>query len=565
MPSYLPGTPQKGATPQYDSTTGQLVGYTFDALGGKFLPSTQTSLSPPGQGIETFAPSISLPAQTAPAAAAPAAQPQGAQAPTNPGPGTNGILVGSKFVDAANVDGLKAIVQQAPNNAQMANLLNQLATQFGVSPAMLSQQVGASSPISQVQGSNGQTMFLSPQGQYFTVGSNGQRIAATQQQLQSGQFPTIAGYDSSGNAYYAQPQPQSAAQASLAKAQAAAPTPEAAAFQSAAATDPTMAGIIQQLGSYYKGQQATTAPGSQAVPDLQKTYLNQQDKIDPQSAQNRNQLGQTYLTDLTNANQGQLPSGVANQVQEAARTAQTARGNALGTAQASQEAMATGLTGLQIKQQAEQNAQSWLSSGLTSGQQSAALYDWRTGMSNQANQGANSYLSSGQTPYGVGTNQLANVANQATSSQQGTQYSPSYQGGPNFSYINPQAGQDFSTGSNNWYNSQTNTQLGVGALQNQQQANTFGLIGSALKAVGSIAGGAMGACWVAREAFGEDDLRWLLFRDWMLNDAPEEFRGFYLKNGPEIAKAIKHQPMVKELIAHLMQEIINNGIPSSKE
>ena len=36
-------------------------------------------------------------------------------------------------------------------------------------------------------------------------------------------------------------------------------------------------------------------------------------------------------------------------------------------------------------------------------------------------------------------------------------------------------------------------------------------------------------CWVAREVYGKDDPRWLMFRAWLLGDAPAWFRGLYLR------------------------------------
>ena len=39
------------------------------------------------------------------------------------------------------------------------------------------------------------------------------------------------------------------------------------------------------------------------------------------------------------------------------------------------------------------------------------------------------------------------------------------------------------------------------------------------------------ACWVARAAFGESDLRWMIFRAWLLEDAPRWFRLLYLRHG----------------------------------
>lgn len=59
-------------------------------------------------------------------------------------------------------------------------------------------------------------------------------------------------------------------------------------------------------------------------------------------------------------------------------------------------------------------------------------------------------------------------------------------------------------------------------------------------------------CWVARECFGENSPEWTRFRDWMLTKGSPELVDFYGKNGEAIAAEISDQPMVKELIRHLM-------------
>ena len=41
-------------------------------------------------------------------------------------------------------------------------------------------------------------------------------------------------------------------------------------------------------------------------------------------------------------------------------------------------------------------------------------------------------------------------------------------------------------------------------------------------------------CWVARAAFGETDIRWLIFRSWLLEDAPVWFRRLYIRQGERV-------------------------------
>ena len=38
-------------------------------------------------------------------------------------------------------------------------------------------------------------------------------------------------------------------------------------------------------------------------------------------------------------------------------------------------------------------------------------------------------------------------------------------------------------------------------------------------------------CWVARAAFGAADIRWMIFREWLVADAPTWLRAIYLRYG----------------------------------
>jgi hypothetical protein len=41
-------------------------------------------------------------------------------------------------------------------------------------------------------------------------------------------------------------------------------------------------------------------------------------------------------------------------------------------------------------------------------------------------------------------------------------------------------------------------------------------------------------CWVARAAFGESDFRWMIFRAWLMENAPAWFRSLYLRHGEAV-------------------------------
>jgi len=82
------------------------------------------------------------------------------------------------------------------------------------------------------------------------------------------------------------------------------------------------------------------------------------------------------------------------------------------------------------------------------------------------------------------------------------------------------------------------------------------LLGAIFGAAGQV-GGAAASCWVAREVYGHDNYKWLMFRDWMLNRAPALFRKAYLKFGERFAAFIKDKPRVKNFIRAWMDTKIS--------
>ena len=105
-----------------------------------------------------------------------------------------------------------------------------------------------------------------------------------------------------------------------------------------------------------------------------------------------------------------------------------------------------------------------------------------------------------------------------------------------------------------------NAQMGLAGAQAQanaaKQAGKMGMLGS-------LGGAAMGAgamlmmCWVAREVYGEDNHKWLQFRDWMLNCADPELRAAYLQHGPQIAEFVSDKPELKAMIRGWMDSKIS--------
>ena len=71
---------------------------------------------------------------------------------------------------------------------------------------------------------------------------------------------------------------------------------------------------------------------------------------------------------------------------------------------------------------------------------------------------------------------------------------------------------------------------------------------------GTAAGAAVGSrlCWVAREVYGEDNPKWMQFRDWLMNGAPDWFRELYIKHGERVARFISNKPILKAVIRKWM-------------
>jgi len=65
-----------------------------------------------------------------------------------------------------------------------------------------------------------------------------------------------------------------------------------------------------------------------------------------------------------------------------------------------------------------------------------------------------------------------------------------------------------------------------------------------------------GFCWVAREVYGADDPRWLLFRAWLLTEAPHWLRDLYAAHGQDFAAWIHDKPLVKAAVKVLMDRAI---------
>ena len=95
----------------------------------------------------------------------------------------------------------------------------------------------------------------------------------------------------------------------------------------------------------------------------------------------------------------------------------------------------------------------------------------------------------------------------------------------------------------------------IGLMGAQAQANAARSSG-AMSALGSLGGGLLALCWVAREVYGEENPKWQQFRAWMVSDSPRWFFHLYHRFGERFAKFISNKPRLKNIIRKWMDNRI---------
>lgn len=153
-------------------------------------------------------------------------------------------------------------------------------------------------------------------------------------------------------------------------------------------------------------------------------------------------------------------------------------------------------------------------------------------------QGQNQAFTNSQNAYNTSLLGLGQQQNIASNAATRAQFDPFNNYGMDLANTNYNAGQARQIAANN-----NSTALGVAAMNQDSAAS------AANKSLaGSIIGGFLGRCWIAREAFGLFDPRWLAFRDWLDTKAPQWFSDAYTKFGPEIADHLHHNPELKPIV-----------------
>jgi hypothetical protein len=83
-------------------------------------------------------------------------------------------------------------------------------------------------------------------------------------------------------------------------------------------------------------------------------------------------------------------------------------------------------------------------------------------------------------------------------------------------------------------------------------------IGSLIGTLGSAYIMSGGFCWVAREVYGSDSIKWFIFRVWLQYDAPTWFKNLYKNYGEKYAKFISNKPILKWATKKLMDLVVES-------
>lgn len=63
-------------------------------------------------------------------------------------------------------------------------------------------------------------------------------------------------------------------------------------------------------------------------------------------------------------------------------------------------------------------------------------------------------------------------------------------------------------------------------------------------------------CWVAREVYGPFNPKWLIFRSWLMGDAPNWLRSLYISKGQGFARWISDKPRIKRVVRYFMDKVV---------
>jgi len=95
-------------------------------------------------------------------------------------------------------------------------------------------------------------------------------------------------------------------------------------------------------------------------------------------------------------------------------------------------------------------------------------------------------------------------------------------------------------------------QLQLESQRKQQMASTFGSFASSAATIF--------ACWVAREIFGPDNIKWVACKHYILRDSPLWFTKLYLRHGERFSLVIRRHKWLGTILRPLFEYFAVRGI-----
>jgi hypothetical protein len=69
-------------------------------------------------------------------------------------------------------------------------------------------------------------------------------------------------------------------------------------------------------------------------------------------------------------------------------------------------------------------------------------------------------------------------------------------------------------------------------------------------------------CWIARAAFGEKDFRWMIFRAWLMENAPVWVRWLYLRHGASLGAWLAGKHRSRAAVRRMMMPAVRRKLRS---
>ena len=243
----------------------------------------------------------------------------------------------------------------------------------------------------------------------------------------------------------------------------------------------------------------------------------------PEQAALMSELNRQAMSDLEAG--ASLPPDLARQMEQQVRSAQASRGMGFGMADVGQEALVKGLQAEQLQRRRQAFAQQIAGMNAATAQDPFMAILGRPG------------LTAGQAGMIAGQGQSFNPGN----------------------VFNPESAYAGSLFANN-YAGELNANIAAANNRTALAGAAIGAAGQTMGAAGEAGSFAklFGGCWVAREVYGNDNPRWMMFRRWLFNIGPAWFRKLYMKHGERFAQWLSRNEWLKPAIRKFMDSKINS-------